>query len=286
MPRSNEHDMRKAIPTATVVMALLIAVVVLTHLANLGRANPYSQARDSGTKAAPTNIKPPVILIFSPENNAQCNGTNISLNFSVSAGAPGTWINKIAYVATWQEKTTYVNLTALNYTLPPVFSVNFRDVPEGNQSIFVLAEETGTFYADLFHYYHFYVSGVSSVRFNVDVTPPIISVSSSEKATYVAPDVPLNFTVNGPVSRISYALDGQDNVTISGNVTLYGLPNGVYNVTLYAEDVAGNVGASETLFFTVAKPEPFPATPVAAASAATVAVVGAGLLVYFRKRNR
>jgi hypothetical protein len=55
-------------------------------------------------------------------------------------------------------------------------------------------------------------------------------------------------------------------------------------VTVYVWDAAGNVGSSETIVFTVAELEHFPAAPVAAASAATVAVVGAGLLVYFKKR--
>jgi len=46
--------------------------------------------------------------------------------------------------------------------------------------------------------------------------------------------------------------------------------------------------ASETISYSLTTdPEPFPTTLVAAASAvAIVAVVGAGLLVYFKKRKR
>ena len=51
----------------------------------------------------------------------------------------------------------------------------------------------------------------------------------------------------------------------------------------YAEDSAGNMGASETLFFTISEsPEPFPTTLVVA-SVITVVVVGIGLLFYFKK---
>jgi hypothetical protein len=57
---------------------------------------------------------------------------------------------------------------------------------------------------------------------------------------------------------------------------------GVHNVTVYAWDTAGNVGASETITFTVT---PFPTAPVVAASVASIAVVTAGLLVYFKKRK-
>jgi hypothetical protein len=53
---------------------------------------------------------------------------------------------------------------------------------------------------------------------------------------------------------------------------------------MYATDAAGNTGASETVHFTIAKP--FPTALVAAASIATVAVVGIGLLIYFKKRKR
>jgi len=66
---------------------------------------------------------------------------------------------------------------------------------------------------------------------------------------------------------------------------LAGLSSGVHNVTVYAKDAAGNIGASKTVYFSVRVL--FPATLVATASAASVAiaVVGVGIMVYFRKRN-
>jgi len=44
-------------------------------------------------------------------------------------------------------------------------------------------------------------------------------------------------------------------------------------------------GSSEIIRFAIEEPEPFPVVPVAAASGASVAVVGVGLLVYFKKRK-
>jgi hypothetical protein len=55
-------------------------------------------------------------------------------------------------------------------------------------------------------------------------------------------------------------------------------------LTIYAKDEAGNVGTSETILFTV--DVPFPTTLVVAASGASVAIVGIGLFVYFKKRKR
>lgn len=94
----------------------------------------------------------------------------------------------------------------------------------------------------------------------------------------------MNFTVNEFVSQITYSLNGQENVTITGNTTLTGLSNGVYNVTVYAWDIAGNTGASETLRFSIEAPEPFPTTLVVA-SVVLVTVISVVLLVYFKKRN-
>jgi hypothetical protein len=88
--------------------------------------------------------------------------------------------------------------------------------------------------------------------------------------------------VNKAVDWTGYSLDGGETVAIAGNVTLEGLTNGSHNVTVYAKDAFGNVGASETVSFTVEVP--FPAI-LAVAPVASVAVVGAVVALYFRKRK-
>jgi hypothetical protein len=117
--------------------------------------------------------------------------------------------------------------------------------------------------------------------------PPVILTYSPTNKANDTPDAPLNFTVNEPVSQITYSLDGQENVTVAQNFTLTGLSSGDYNVTFYATDNAGNIGASETIAFTIAEPqhEPFPTTLIVA-SVVTVAGIGVALIVYFKKRNR
>jgi N-acetylneuraminic acid mutarotase len=113
---------------------------------------------------------------------------------------------------------------------------------------------------------------------------PIVSVLSPMNQTYNESSASLVFIVNKPVNWAGYSLDGKETVTITGNITVAGLSNGLHNITVYAKDEFGNTGTSETISFSVAE-EPFPVAPVAAASVATVAVVGVGLLVYFRKRK-
>jgi parallel beta-helix repeat protein len=119
-----------------------------------------------------------------------------------------------------------------------------------------------------------------------DVAPPRISISWPENVTYNHSNVTLAFSTSESTSKISFSLDGQENVTITGNTTLTELSNGNHNVTVYATDERGNTGTSETIYFSVDAPEPFPTAPIAAASVASVAVTGVGLLVYFKKRKR
>lgn len=74
-----------------------------------------------------------------------------------------------------------------------------------------------------------------------------VSVVSPVNETYNESSVPLTFTVDMQTSLFSYSLDGRDNVTIAGNITLDSLPNGLHNVTVYVKGDNGNVGASDAV---------------------------------------
>jgi len=114
--------------------------------------------------------------------------------------------------------------------------------------------------------------------------PPEIKILSPADHAYNESNVPLIFNVDKPVNWMGYSLDGQENVTLTGNTTITGLTSGLHNITVYARDEFENMGASETISFSVAE-EPFPVAPVAAVSVASVAIIGVSLLVYFKRRN-
>ena len=125
-----------------------------------------------------------------------------------------------------------------------------------------------------------------------DGAAPVIAVVSLANQTYFTAeaglnftDIALNFTVDEPVFSVRYVLDGGVPVEVSGNTTIAGLAVGAHNITVFGFDASGNIGTSETLYFTIAEPAPFPTIPVAAASGVSVAVVGVGLLMYFKKRK-
>ena len=122
--------------------------------------------------------------------------------------------------------------------------------------------------------------------------PPLtLFILSPANTTYTAEDIPLTFVVDARVlgklhAGVDYSLDGSGNrAYILGNTTLPSLPEGSHCVTVYAYDGTGNE-VSETVYFSVGAPEPFSVVPVAVASVAVVAVVGVGLLVYYKKHKR
>jgi nitroreductase len=80
---------------------------------------------------------------------------------------------------------------------------------------------------------------------------PAISIVLPENETYSTNDVALTFSVGEPYSWIGYSLDDRANVTISGNTTLSGVPDGFHHVLVYANDTAGNMGVSSTVYFAV-----------------------------------
>ena len=118
-----------------------------------------------------------------------------------------------------------------------------------------------------------------------DGTAPEIVLKSPKNVTYYSSSITLEFSTNESVSWMGYKLDNNTVVEVTGDTTVSGLSLGSHTLTIYATDVAGNTGASETVCFTMAEPEPFPAALVATASAASVAAIAVGLLVYFKKRK-
>ncbi len=196
---------------------------------------------------------PPKLEILSPENKTYIR-SDVPLVLSMSR--PATWIG---YSLDGGSTVTILGDTEL------------LELSEGNHSIQV-------FITDAFG------NAVSSesVAFSVDTFSPEIVVLSPENRTYGGNDIQLVFTLDEPVSWMGYNLNGQENVTITGNVTLAALSNGSYEITLYATDLFGNDGASETIFFEIA---PFP-TVLLTALAVTITIAAATAYLFLKRRKK
>jgi len=127
-------------------------------------------------------------------------------------------------------------------------------------------------------------SGFVYTPFGYGRIPPEISILSlKEKDKYDVSNVTLKFSIKQPIVWMGYSLDGQANVTVGGNVSLSGLSSGRHSVRVFAEDKYGNMGASETITFTVANAPQSLVFIGGAVTAAIVAVVVCLGLLFLRK---
>jgi hypothetical protein len=119
-------------------------------------------------------------------------------------------------------------------------------------------------------------------------TPPQISLLSPLNQTYSTSSVGLVFSVDKDVNWTAYSLDGQQNITVTGNTTLTGLPNGLHNIAVYANDTYGNIGSSQTVNFTVEIPQALGSGVKLAVIVIPIVVVCIGicLLIYRKRRKR
>ena len=280
---------KKALPTTAFILALLFSAVAGTQLTNLATANPWIEERYES---------PPMVSIHSPANGTCVN--RVLLNFTVTKS--GDWLStpisfsyelgsglsqKLVSVSFHIDGKFCGSVAAnSNLSFPFNYSLYLTNLTDGSHTLVVCADSTGvvrnwissTVYSGPID------SSNATVHFILDSTPPIVSFLSTEKA-YAISDFPLNFTVNESVSQISYVLDGQENVTVAGNTTLIGLTSGAHNVTVYATDEAGNTGASETMYFSIDTPEPFP-TAYSMGIVVVIVLILLGSIVYVLKRKR
>ena len=276
---------RKAFSAIAFISMLLLSAVASTQLVNSVSANPLPHKY--GYVVSPDNsTEPPTITI----TNTTLNGNNVTINYNAKVGesatAYTTHIDNVSYTSDWNQNKIYVyrdydpaheEWGSQGQQKEISYAAEITNIPEGDHILKMYVDERGSYIIDE-RLCPFYITKSATVNFTVDTLPPTVTVLSLENMTYDLSDVPLSFSVNEAAS-ISYVLDCQDEVLVDGNTTLIGLSNGLHRVTVYAVDVKGNVGVSETITFTI---DAFPVAPVAVAS---MALIGLGLLVYFKKRK-
>jgi hypothetical protein len=280
---------KKRLLMTNLISVLLLSAVAGTLFVNLGRANPTPIKFDS----------PPIISVYSPTNNTSINVNEVLLNFSVTKpgvswdiriGGPDWTISgrELQSVRIHVDSNLY-EFIAVDSNLSSPFNhfVYLTNLTDGEHNVvihaYALAYEMGGIFRAGYRAYP--VSDPSIMQFTVDTTSPTVTVLELENKEFIETAVPLNFTVNEPVSKISYALDGQENVTIAGNCTIPNLPYGEHSIIVFATDEMGNTGTSETINFNVEVPEPSSTELVPVVSVASAGIIALSLLVYFKKRK-
>ena len=255
-PQANSWNTGAPLPTAryspaiAVVNDLLYVIGGATGWKTLGAVEEYTPFGYGTT--TPEETVPPNVTVISPENQTY-SMSNVSLVFAVT-NRPAVWMG---YSLDGQETVTLTG------------NITLTGLVETAHNVIVYASDI---VGD---------TGASERVFFVVGVPPVVSVVSPSNKTYELSNVTLTFTVNESVSWISYSLDGQENSTISGNMTLAGLSGGSHRLRVYANDTYGNMGASENVSFTIR--ETFPTMAVVAVSGAIIIIAVAGLFVYLKK---
>jgi hypothetical protein len=274
-----------------IVLALVLALslVALSSALSLSKADPYIY--DGNVPPDPLT-KPPNIQVFSPQNNSVFLSNNVSFSFYVtkpeSPRASQTVLTYIYYKAGWLQNTTFLynyGVQSSHYIENFSYSDSLTEIPDGKYNITIYADGMGWYPPNGLFYKGFEINGSSTIFFTVETIIPGISVSLQNKS-YTTNDIPLNITLNKSMSKITYSLDGHENVTTTGNTTLNALSNGEHNLIAYAEDNAGYTGATEKIYFYIQPPQPFPTSTIAAVSAAIAAVVVVACLLFYSKKTK
>lgn len=255
-------------------LALLVTAVFLISLTatnrpavEVAKANPYT---------------PPVIAVLSPTNNTAYNAASVNFSFVVETLDSYDYyysLDKLVEMKQVEVELFSSRRTESGRTMKTLqFSTEFHELGEGQHNLTVHHQYDNWAFPDVR-----VVKDDATIIFYVDTAAPKItnlSVNDTDSG-----DRLLSFTLDAETSWVGYSLDNQANVTVTDEAVLGDLPFGSHNVTVYAEDAAGNEGASETLYFTIEEPEPTPSpVPLVLASTGAISAVGV-VLLYFKKRK-
>jgi len=271
---------RKAL---ALIITLLFTMVTGMLSVNSTLANPNPLYYPSTPDRNPPSIK-----IETPHQNRKYNLTTVPYSITIDTS---TFKNNsvhsilsIGYIIDGRERVTISNNPNRQSQILSLEG-NLSGLSEGSHTIQAWVKSVSYYRpSDAQTTAEFLLITYSDITHFTTYLIPSVFILSVESKKYAVSDVPLNFTANKPVAKVSYSLDGVDNVTITGNTTLTSLAFGEHNITVYVTDYFGNIGKSETIFFTIA--EPFPTTLVATASIIPlVAVVVVAVFLLMRKNK-
>lgn len=171
----------------------------------------------------------PTILTVSPQNKTYAiKQVPLTFTVDVSTSWIGYSLDSQANV-TVNENTTLTGLSDGTHSLK-IYARNIDDLYQRN------------------------IGSSSLIHFTIDTIPPTIIIIAPTNKTYDTTDIQLTFTISENTSWIGYSLDGQANVTVTGNATLAKLSAGAHNIRVYAKDAVGNMGSSIPTNFSIAEP--------------------------------
>lgn len=172
------------------------------------------------------DLTPPIVNIISPRNDTYSE-RDVLLNLSINE-----WPTWISY--------SLDNNPNESISASEPFTFTLTNLDDGSHSIIVYTQDgAGNEVAS------------SIVWFTIDCDFPYISINSPGNGSYPSLDVWLNFTIDEVSSWIGYSLDGNLNITVTGDTLLTSLSEGSHSVVICANDSVGNMGSSTLVWFTI-----------------------------------
>ena len=269
-------------------LALALAIAVMFSLIVGAQLSPLTKANIMiGPLPANINMLSPI------DGTYNTNSLSLSVNFTTYAtglydGGP-RYENTRMFTYTLDEKETHnITITRQDVGRAPGADVFFEgeeslnDLTEGLhnltvRAVFIYSPFPPSWLSDITY------ESESTVFFRVDTVPQNITIIKPENTTYTPSEVPLSCFIDEPASWVGYSLDGQENVTVTGNMSLPEVSLGQHNLTIFARDSFGNYASPKIISFNVVAP--FPITLVITASGASIGSAGLCLLVYFKKHK-
>lgn len=274
--------MKRNLSALSITLTLLLSILSFTLVVKLAEANPHLPPA-------------PVLSIESPARTV--NSQDVAITIYAKVPAYGTvygfeeikWLNysidsgmEVPIELEFQEEINRgTNDTANPFNGDAYYLYaakhTLTGLPDGSHSLVVNGESV------------FGVSLQLVFSFSVDTIQPFITVQSpSAVGTYNSTDVALNYFASENTSWAAYNLDGKQNVTITGNTTIAGLASGVHTLTVYANDTAGNMAASDTITFEIyskLNPETLLIPTLTAAAISAAGILSISLLIYHKKHK-
>ena len=248
--------MSKKTLVAAITVSLILFSLYGMQLSNVAKANPFFYYTQVNPIAGSL---PSTIIILNPQNSTTYYSNIVQIGFNVTHPSfPNGTDCGIHYIDCRLDGSALPNYSYRVQAIYPYSYVQDSNLSEGNHTLEISVEDA--YFPGSMTIFYLWAS--STVSFMVDTTPPSITNLSLENITYTSSNVQLNFTVNKTTSWLGYSLDNQGNVTIAGNTTLAGLSNGSHSLLVYANDTAGNMGKSETVFFTIDTSTPSPSPEI------------------------
>ncbi|MCH7850624.1 MAG: VCBS repeat-containing protein [Nanoarchaeota archaeon] len=200
-----------------------------TYIWRIEATDNETNVQNSSIRTFTIDTTPPNVSIVSPVNNANSSDTGLDINYTVSDSLVGL-------DSCWYSNDTY----SVNTTITCGTNITTLTWSEGFHNITVWANDSvGN-------------ENSSSIDFTIDITIPVVNMLTLNHTNTTDTGLDINYTATDTFldscwySNDTYSVN--TSISCGINITTLTWSEGLHNVTIWANDSAGNEGQNLTLF--------------------------------------